>query len=251
MIAPSPFKGSLPLALLAGGLATRLRPMTARVPKSMLPVAGEPFITHQLRLLHRQGVEEVVICCGYLGEQIQDFVGDGSAFGCRVQYSFDGNALLGTGGAIRRALPLLGGQFWVMYGDSYLKIPFEPVLDAFLRSGRAALMTVLKNGDRWDKSNVYFAGGEIVRYGKGHGDRRMNYIDYGLSLFSTEVFRTWPDATAFNLSEVQALLVEQGSMAAYQVDQRFYEMGSPSGLDETDAYIRATVSDAVRREAEA
>jgi MurNAc alpha-1-phosphate uridylyltransferase len=132
-----------PLALLAGGLATRLRPVTETIPKSMVQVAGEPFICHQLRVLAREGVSDLVICTGYLGGQIESFVGDGSRFACHVRYSADGDKPLGTGGALRRALPLLGEHFLVMYGDSYLVTPIRPVYEAFRRSRMPALMTVL------------------------------------------------------------------------------------------------------------
>jgi NDP-sugar pyrophosphorylase family protein len=230
--------GLPPLVLLAGGLATRLGPVTASVPKSLLTVAGEPFIAHQLRLLVGRGVLEVVICCGHLGEQIEHFVRDGSRFGCRVRYSWDGPKLLGTGGAIRKALPLLGPRFWVMYGDSYLLAPFAPMLEAFQRSSLPALMAVFANEDRWDTSNVEFAGEKIVRYDKRARGPGMQHVDYGLGLFSAEVFHSWPDS-AFDLSHLQSRLVEQGVMAGYEVSERFYEIGSVAGLEETDAFLTA------------
>jgi NDP-sugar pyrophosphorylase family protein len=238
----SVIENSPALALLAGGLATRLRPVTETVPKSMLAVAGEPFLAHQLRLLARQDVRDVVLCCGYLGEQIENFVGDGSRFGCRVRYSYDGPALLGTGGAIRKALPLLGPDFWVMYGDSYLTAPFSPVLKAFRDSRKLALMTVFANDNRWDRSNVEFNRGAIVRYdkqadGQSPDGFRMKHIDYGLGLFSAQVFERWTEARTFDLSQVQRHLVEQGEMAGYEVRERFYEIGSVTGLAETDALL--------------
>ncbi len=242
MNAHSRSEGALPLALLAGGLATRLRPATASVPKALLKIAGEPFIAHQLRLLADQGVQDIVICCGHLGEQIESFVSDGSRFGCSVRYSYDSPGLLGTGGAIRRALNLLGPHFWVMYGDSYLTAPFAPVLEAFHRSGQPALMTLFANRNHWDARNVEFAGGRIVRYDKYAHAPGMRHIDYGLGLFSAEVFRQWSGTTVFDLSELQSRLVEQGALAGYEVTDRFYEIGSPSGLKETDAFLSARLS---------
>lgn len=233
----SPGYGIPPLALLAGGLATRLGPLTARTPKSLLAVAGEPFIAHQLRLLASQNIRDIVLCCGHLGEQIENFVGDGSRFGCRVRYSSDGPGLLGTGGAIRRALPLLGPLFWVMYGDSYLAAPFAPVLAAFHISRKSALMTLFANRNRWDTSNVEFADGCIIRYNKRSPGPSMQHIDYGLSLFSAQVFESWPAQTAFDLSEVQRDLVDRQAMAGYEVADRFYEIGSLSGLHETEAFL--------------
>ena len=116
---------TLPVAILAGGLATRLRPITEKIPKSLVDVAGEPFIVRQLDYLFRQRVRDVVLCIGYLGEMIEAVVGDGSRFGLRVSYSIDGPILLGTGGALRRAAPLLGEAFFVLYGDSYLPVDYR------------------------------------------------------------------------------------------------------------------------------
>jgi NDP-sugar pyrophosphorylase family protein len=237
MSAPLCTKSLPPLALLAGGLATRLGVLTERVPKSLLHVAGEPFIAHQLRLIAVQGVQDVVICTGHFGEEVESFVGDGSRFGCRVRYSHDGGSPLGTGGAIRKALPLLGRYFWVMYGDSYLTAPFVPVLDAFLNSRQLALMTVYANANRWDASNVLFEESKVLCYDKKHLPTGMRHIDYGLGLFSAAAFERCPDASVFDLAHLQALLVEEGSMAGHEVYHRFYEIGSPAGLRETDAFL--------------
>lgn len=227
-----------PLALLAGGMASRLGAMTERIPKSMLEVAGEPFIAHQLRLLASQGIRDVVICCGHLGGMIADFVGDGEQFGCRARYSFDGPPLLGTGGAIRKALPLLGPEFWVMYGDSYLTAAFRPALRIFEESGKHGLMTVFRNDDRWDASNVEFAEGRIVRYSKRERSPEMRHIDYGLGIYSAAAFADWPEGAAFELSELQSNLIARGSMAGSEAAERFFEIGSVDGLAETDAFLR-------------
>lgn len=232
------------VALLAGGLATRLRPMTEKTPKSMVLVAGEPFIAHQLRLLVRQQVKDVVICCGYLGEQIEKFVGDGSSFGLRVHYSHDGERLLGTGGAIKQALPLLGKAFFVMYGDSYLLQPIAPVWHAFLEAGLLGLMTVFRNVGRWDASNVEFRGGRVLRYEKDVKDNSMQYIDYGLGVIRSDVFDWWPFPDAFDLQSLYQMLVKEGLLAGYEVAHRFYEIGSHAGLQETDALLREESSGA-------
>ena len=182
---------SVPVALLAGGLATRLRPITETIPKAMVDIDGRPFIDHQLDLLARNGIRRVVMCLGYLGEQVQRQVGDGSARGVHIAYSFDGDKLMGTGGAVKRAAGLLhqrgtGDTFWVMYGDSYMDIDYRAVLDAFGRAVRESdalgLMTVLRNGNRWDKSNVVFRDGRLVRYDKRNQTPDMDYIDYGVAL---------------------------------------------------------------------
>jgi NDP-sugar pyrophosphorylase family protein len=146
----------LPVAILAGGLSTRLYPATEKNPKALLDVAGKPFIAYQLENLRQNGICEVVICAGYLGQLIADFVGDGSKFGLSVRFSYDGAKPLGTGGAIKRALPLLGDAFWVMYGDAYLNVVFRQVADFFLSRDKLGLMTVYKNNNQWDTSNVVF-----------------------------------------------------------------------------------------------
>jgi NDP-sugar pyrophosphorylase family protein len=226
-----------PLLLLAGGLATRLGTLTERLPKSLLKVAGEPFIAHQLRLLAEQGICDIVLSCGHLGNQIESFVGDGTRFGCNVRYSFDGCHPLGTGGAIRKALPLLGLCFWVMYGDSYLTVPLAAVLDAFRSCGRPALMVVHANANRWDRSNVLFKDGKVLGYDKTGTTPGMQHIDYGLGLYAAEVFHSWSDGSSFDLAVVHRALVERGMMAGYLVTERFYEIGSLTGLRETDSFL--------------
>jgi len=227
------------LVVLAGGLATRLRPITTTIPKSMVEAAGEPFIAHQLRLVVNGGVRNVVLCVGYLGEKIEAFVGDGSRFGCRVRYSYDGPDLMGTGGAIARALPLLDADFMVMYGDSYLDVPLQPVYDAFLASGRPALMTVFKNEGQWDASNVEFMDGAIRRYDKVNLTPQMRHIDYGLGILKTDLIREWAPKGRFDLADLYHSLVGEYPVAGYEVHHRFYEIGSPAGLKETDAYLRS------------
>jgi NDP-sugar pyrophosphorylase family protein len=226
------------VAVLAGGLATRLRPLTETVPKSMLLVAGEPFVAHQLRLLARQGVQEVVLCVGYLGEQVRDFVGDGSDFGCHVDYAFDGDKLKGTGGAIKAALPLLGDPFFITYGDSYLPTSFARVHDFFNAQGLPGVMTVFKNENKWDASNVDLQGDRVVRYDKRTPTPTMKYIDYGLSILHSECFESWPTDEAFDLAGVYESLVDGSQMGGFEVSERFFEIGSQKGLNETDEFLR-------------
>jgi NDP-sugar pyrophosphorylase family protein len=235
-----------PLAVLAGGLATRMRPLTETVPKSMLPVCGEPFIAHQLRLFERERIERVVLCVGHLWEQIADFVGDGASFGLQVDYSVDALPLLGTGGSLKQALPKLGEEFLVCYGDSYLDIAYAPVVESFRASGRDGLMTVYRNDNNWDTSNVVFDGREIRSYSKTERAPAMTHIDWGLGAFRATAFADWPSAVAFDLATLYARLLEQGALAAFEVDQRFYEMGSFPGLAATEAYLRARAGDVAR-----
>ena len=229
---------SIPVAILAGGLATRLRPLTERIPKSLLPVAGQPFLAHQLKLLKDQGVERVVLCVGHLGEMIQREFGDGHAAGLHLDYSFDGPALRGTGGALQQALPLLGDTFFVLYGDSYLPVPFQPIADFFQQSGREGLMTVYENQGRWDTSNVWFADGQIKVYDKRNRLPPMHHIDYGLSLFRASAFAGFPEDAPFDLAEVMQRLLARGQLAGFEVHERFYEIGSPAGLAELEERLR-------------
>lgn len=228
-----------PLALLAGGLATRMRPCTEYVPKSLLRIDGEPFLAHQLRLLVEQGISDIVICCGHLGEQIEAFAGDGMRFGCHIQYSFDDDTLLGTGGALRHALPLLGQSFFVMYGDSYLLADPARAWRAFQTCGQPALMTVFHNDSQWGASNVEIRNGAIVCYDKFRRAPEMQYIDYGLSLMHAYVLESWPGCKHFDLAEVMARLAAAGKLGAYEVHGRFYEIGSPEGFRETEHMLRA------------
>jgi NDP-sugar pyrophosphorylase family protein len=230
------------LALLAGGLATRMHPITATIPKSLIEIEGEPFIAHQLRLLSRESVADIVICVGYLGEQIEAYVGDGHRFGCNVRYSYDGDFLLGTGGALRKSLPLLGDQFFVMYGDSYLEIRFRAVYDAFKEAKRPALMTVHRNAGRWDTSNIEFANGVLLKHDKKNRTPTMQYIDYGLSVCTASVLAEQPENKAFDLADLYGNLVDRNLVAGYEVRERFYEIGSPAGLAETSAFLKARQS---------
>jgi NDP-sugar pyrophosphorylase family protein len=234
------------LALLAGGLATRLRPITESLPKSLVPVAGEPFLAHQLRRLQAEGLREVVLCVGHLGNQIEDFAGDGSRFGLSIAYSHDGGAPLGTGGALRAALPLLGRRFLVMYGDSWLTESIEPVWRSFCESGKPALMTVSRNENLWGASNVEYHPGTIVRYDKIRPSPEMRHIDYGLEALDAELIAHWEGA-AFDLSAVWSCLASRGLLAGFESSDRFYEIGSLPGLAETEHAILSALSSAPRK----
>ena len=219
----------IPVAILAGGLATRLRPITEKIPKSLVPIAGKPFLAHQLELLHARGIRHAVLCIGYLGEMIQREFGNGSNYGIRLDYSFDsprrsdlprrseaetgakadGPKLLGTGGAIQRALPLLGDEFFVLYGDSYLPVEYRPIAEFFRRSGKLGCMTVYRNEGRYDASNVVFRDGEIAVYDKKTRPPEMRHIDYGLSLFKAAAFGSYSTDQPFDLAGVMGKLVRE------------------------------------------
>jgi MurNAc alpha-1-phosphate uridylyltransferase len=228
----------LPVAILAGGLATRLRPITDTIPKALVDVAGVPFVVRQLRYLQVQGVRRVVLCVSHLGERIQAVVADGSSLGLEVAYAFDGPVRLGTGGALLRALPMLGDAFFVLYGDSFLPIDFAAVEADFARSGKCALMTVLRNHDRWDKSNADYRDARVVEYNKHHPRPEMGYIDYGLSILTPAALSRYPKDAPLDLADVYHALSLAGELAGHEVFERFYEIGSHQGLAETEDYFR-------------
>jgi NDP-sugar pyrophosphorylase family protein len=227
----------LPVAILAGGLATRLRPITETIPKALVEVAGEPFLAHQLRLLARAGYRRVVLCVGYRAEQIRDFAGDGAAFGVEIEYSPDGPVLLGTAGALRRALSLLGDAFAVVYGDSYLTCDYAAAERVFLESGKLGLMTVYRNEGLWDTSNVEFAGGRVVAYDKVKRTPAMHFIDYGLGMFRRAAFDGIPEDRPSDLAALYQGLLRRAELAAWESPDRFYEIGSPEGIRDLAEFL--------------
>jgi len=226
-----------PVAILAGGLATRLRPITKKIPKSLIEVAGQPFIFHQMEYLRKQGIRSVVVCIGFLGEMIQEVVGDGSQWGMHVSYSPDGPDLLGTGGALRQASPLLGEYFFVLYGDSYLPIDFSDVQKKYIASGKKGLMTVLRNRNQWDTSNVEFQDGQIIEYNKTEIRPQMHYIDYGLGILQRSGLQAFTNEKTFDISKMYNYLSLSGNLVGYEVFERFYEIGSHQGIEDTQLYL--------------
>jgi NDP-sugar pyrophosphorylase family protein len=223
---------TLPVAILAGGLGTRLGDISQQTPKSVIEVAGKPFAEHQLELLRHHGFTQIVFCVGHLGALIEAALGEGSRWGMCLRYSYDGPTLLGTGGALRRALPLLGGAFFVLYGDSYLECDYRRIEEAFLSSGKPSLMTVYRNLNRWDRSNVVFKKGRILRYDKKHRTSEMQHIDYGLGVLRAGVLAAYPSDQNFDLETVYQDLVSKEQLAGFEVKARFYEIGSLAGLVE-------------------
>jgi N-acetyl-alpha-D-muramate 1-phosphate uridylyltransferase len=230
--------GALPsVCVLAGGRGVRLGEHVRLVPKPLVDVAGEPFLFHQLRLLRCHGAERAVLCVGYLGELIEEAVGDGRALGLEVRYSHDGPELIGTAGAVRRALPQLGDTFLVLYGDTYLRLDYRAVAAAQRASGLPALMTVLRNRGRWDRSNAAFDGTR-VRYDKHDPDPGMEWIDYGLGVLTRAALDAVPGEPP-DLADVYAELSRRDLLAGFEATERFYEIGTPAALAETDAFLRS------------
>ena len=232
-----------PLAILAGGLATRLGAVTEKIPKALIEVAGKPFICRQLDHVRRQGITDVVMCTGHLGEQIRAVVKDGAAYNLRVRYSPDGPKLLGTGGALRQALPLLGTHFFVLCGDAYLPCDFGAIQQAFTKCDKPALMTVLRNEDRWDKSNVVYRDGVVVDYNKRARHPDMAHIDYGLGILSSSVLTQYREKETFDLADVYHELSVSNRLAGFEVTERFYEIGSFQGLKDAEIYFSRGGSD--------
>jgi NDP-sugar pyrophosphorylase family protein len=226
-----------PVVILAGGLATRLYPVTKTLPKSLIEIAGKPFIHHQLALLREKGISRVVLCVGYLSEMIEEYVGDGSSWGLELRYSYDGNELLGTGGAVKKALSLLPDAFFILYGDSYLDIDYNAVIECFYDEGLPVLMTIYRNQNTYDSSNILMKGGRILKYNKKSRDPAMEYIDYGFIVIRKEVLIQYLANEPFDLSLVLSRMADSGKVAAFEVEKRFYEIGSAQGIRETEEYI--------------
>ena len=217
--------------ILAGGLATRLRPITEKIPKALIEINGTPFIDYQLNYLKKQGTTNVVLCTGFLAEQIVDYVGNGSRYGLKIVCSNDGDKLLGTGGAIKNAATYLDDDFFILYGDSFLPIEYTPIYNKFKQKNLPALMTILENNNQWDKSNVIFDGKQITLYDKKNYLAQMNYIDYGLSICNRDIF-TKMIYSIFDLAEIFTSLSKKNQLDFFEVNDRFYEIGSQQGIED-------------------
>jgi NDP-sugar pyrophosphorylase family protein len=234
---------TLPVAILAGGLATRMRPATDKIPKSLLLVAGKPFIYRQLDLLRDQGISDIVLCIGYFGEQIVNDVGDGSKFGMRIRYSYDGDMALGTGGALKKAEPYLCDNFFVIYGDSYLKCNFGNVLNEYNKCNMPALMTVYKNNNKYDKSNIIFKNNKIIEYNKNIPLQGMEHIDYGLTILNNTVLHEIPDNKYYDIADIYINLLKKNKLAGYEIFDRFYEIGTMEGLETLSKLLQTEGAD--------
>ena len=228
----------LPIAILAGGFATRLGSLTHEIPKCMLEINGRPFVDWQLDLLVKNGYSDFVFCISYKSDIVQKYLGNGKARGIKIQYSFDGAMQLGTGGAVKKALPILGDKFGVIYGDSYLPINYLAAEQEFLTSMPQALMTVYENQNQIEESNVEFINGKLINYEKGAKNQNMQHIDYGITFFSEIAFRPWSDQATFDLSKVCHQLAIHGSLGGFEVSERFYEIGSVQGIQEFSEYLK-------------
>jgi NDP-sugar pyrophosphorylase family protein len=230
----------LPIAILAGGLGTRLRPITERIPKAMVEIRGTPFIDHQLTLLGAAGITRAVLCVGFLGEMIEQHVGDGRRFGMAITYSYDGPQLIGTAGALKKAAPLLGERFFVTYGDSYLRCDYRAVEAEAIRTSAPGLMTVFRNEGAIIPSNVRFADGRVIAYDKEAPHPSMRHVDYGLCVFSASSFDEVEADGQTDLSVVFQSLISGGRLAGFEVTEPFFEVGTQSGIAELERRLRVT-----------
>ena len=227
----------LPLVVLAGGFGTRLGSLTENIPKCLIKIRGRAFVDWQIDSFIMNGISEIVFCVSHKSEMVQDYLGDGSKYGIRIQYSVDGIMQLGTGGAIVKALPMLGENFGVIYGDSYLPIRFKEVEDSFLDRNFLCLMTVYKNQELLDASNIEFLDGHIKEYRKNSKNPRMLHIDYGLMYFKGKAFKRYQSGEYLDLTNIFNDMVASNEIAGFEVHKRFYEVGSLKGIDSLSEYI--------------
>ena len=223
-------------AVLVGGLGTRLGALTRTVPKPMLLVNGKPFLEHEIGLLKRSGIDDLVLCVGHLGEKVEGHFGDGSKWGVRVRYSYDGPKLMGPAGALKRAEPLLEDRFFVTYGDAYLRADYRKLMKALVESGKLGAMAVYENHDRFGKSDVVVEAGQVVRYDKKGGEG-MDWVNFGVSALTRRALAFIPAGKACGEEEFYGELIKRHELLAFPVDERFYEIGSPSSLEEFARFI--------------
>jgi len=227
------------MVILAGGIGRRMQTVARDVPKALIPVAGKPFIEHQFELLSRLGIRNILLCVGFRGEQIKQYVLDGARWGFRVGYSFENpDQLLGTGGTLVHALPLLDESFLVLYGDSYLPTRYDSVARAFKEGSEEALMCVFRNEGKWHHSNVRIRGAKVVYYSKSAPPGAADCVDYGLSAYRRSVIESYRKVSPpFGLTRIQQDLVEEGRLGAFEVKERFHEIGEPEGLAELETFL--------------
>jgi NDP-sugar pyrophosphorylase family protein len=225
-----------PVVILAGGIGSRLGKLTKKIPKALIKINGKPFIYYQLKLLSKTGFKEVILCVGYLGDQIKKYVGDGKKFNLNVKYSFE-KKLLGTGGAVKNAFSLIKKDFFIMYGDTYLPVNLIKIQEKYIRLKSKSLITIYENHNKLDKSNVFFNGKSII-YNKNNYLKKMKYIEYGVSIFSKKIFKYFNNKKKFDLSDVFYFLSKKKLLNYYVVKKRFYEIGSISGLKDSKKYLK-------------
>jgi NDP-sugar pyrophosphorylase family protein len=228
------------MVILCGGLATRLKDLAKKTPKSMIKVNDKPFLEHQIIKLRKHNIKDIVLCVGYLSEQIKKYFGNGEKFKVNIQYSYDGDRPLGPIGALKKAEPLLENIFLTLYGDSYLSIDYQELYNNFIEQNKLAMMAVYKNYDKYDKSNLVVKSNKVLNYGRQKTEE-MNYIDYGTSIFRKKTLEVIPKNTLFTTKDLYSKLVSMDQLLAFEVKNRFYHIGTPEALNELKKHIKSNV----------
>ena len=228
-----------PVVILAGGLATRLGKLTEKIPKSLIQINSNPFVYWQLKLLKESEFSEVYLLVSHFGNQILDFIGDGSKFDLKVNYIFDGEVSLGTGGAILKNLSKLPEKFFLLYGDSYLDIDYLKMEKHFLQEESDYLMGVCPKTHQYNFTpNVQFSSGKVLRYSKVSSTSSMKHEDFGVSIISKSVFMNLKGEEYKDLGSIMSVLADQGIITGYLFQEKYYEVGSEIGIELTTKYLR-------------
>jgi len=221
------------IVIIAGGLATRLYPITQKIPKSMIEIGGKPFLQWQIKLLKKNKITDIILCVGQMAEQIEEYFGDGSKFGVKLTYSKEKpDQLLGTGGALKNAQDLLDDIFMVTWGDSYLDLDYQKVEKFFLKNNKLGLMSVWHNKNKIEPSNVTIEGNLIKSYSKKRLTKEIEYIDYGLLIFRKEALKFLPENQKTDFSVLNQALIKRKQLLAYNTGKRYYQIGNFPGLEE-------------------
>jgi NDP-sugar pyrophosphorylase family protein len=225
-------------AILAGGLGTRLKPLTGTVPKAMVPVNGRPFLEYEIELLKKSGVRDIVLCVGHFGEKIREHFREGKAFGVRIRYSSDGKKLLGPIGGLKMAEEFLDDAFFVTYGDAYLRIGYRTMMETLIESQALGLMAVYRNNGKYGKSDVVVRDGQVVEYDKKAGKPEMVWINFGVSALRKTALKGVKEGEFLDEESFYKSLIRKRQLLSFEVDERFYEIGSPTGLDEFSKFVK-------------
>jgi len=222
---------------MAGGLATRLRPLTEDTPKSLILIEGKPFLQYQIELLNRNGIKEIVLCLGYMGNKIEDYFGNGNRFGVKIKYSYEDN-LLGTGGALKLVEPHLDEHFFLIWGDSYVRLDYQEMYAFHIKNDRKfeVTMAIFYNIRNYDKSNIAYEHGKIKKYEK-HSKDVLKYIDAGIMVINKELLERIPVSRVFQIEEIFSQLAKQEKIQPFLIKKRYYEIGSIKGLNQFKKFI--------------
>lgn len=224
---------------MAGGLATRLRPLTNDIPKSLILIQGKPFLQYQIELLTRYDIKDIVLCVAYMGKKIEDYFGDGNKFGVKITYSYEKNKLLGTGGALKLVEPYLNENFFLLWGDSYVRLNYKEMHDFHLKNTNDFDVTIaiFYNIRNYDKSNIIYERGRIKKYEKNSKDE-MKYIDAGIMVFNKKILKRIPSGKVFQIEDLFHKLAKEEKLKPFLIKKRYYEIGSLKGLNQFKKFVK-------------